>query len=171
MGRPVDECIHVHATLSYWSSFTISKPLSSYQADSLVFQCPWVIEVFRKQPHFLQDYYQKGIRGVMLRRFLLQTIPSQFASISLGDILVSPNTQAATSTHPRNSDNGVMAVLDEERAIKSWKRPSVSWKHLNRDMVQSFICFLQLYSEKHRTSIEPDGLYFHRLQVSVLSFT
>lgn len=72
---------------------------------------------------------------------------------------------------PMNYDMGHLLVLRVMNATMSRSWSSISWKYTETYGEQSFVCLLQIYNDKSKTTTKRSGLTFYALHFTMLNRT
>lgn len=98
--------------------------------------------------------YNSGARDTVHICNPIDVVKAQMSQVGLDKIFIKAPKNPTRRSHPMNSNICTRFVSVVSRAIKSHSSPSVSWKTFSEHGELSFICLLQVYSDKSVTSLQ-----------------
>lgn len=111
-----------------------------------------------------------GVPAEMYVRDAVSVLREQVASVRM-EQLVTQTCASEVSTHVMNSELGCVAAPLVQRAVQTSTDCGVSWRTKQRDGEESFVGFLQLYSDKSQTSMKSSAFSLYPFHATLLNLT
>lgn len=108
-----------------------------------------------------------GLTGTVYFRDSINAVKRQISETTFNKMIMTALKHPIFLSHPMNSNIGMKIVPAVQHAIQN-TFSSVSWKYLEEDREQSFLCLLQVYSNESIKSMKTTGIKFHQLHLTIL---
>lgn len=158
---PVQECRELVRTADDCLAYVDNKCRSQLSSDGFR-----EVMVEDEETGLTYTYFKKDPTAVLAKQIALANHRNCFFSPI--------NMQANESplyTNPMRAELGQTASVAVQRAVQSSLDDKVIWKTMEHDGRQSFVGFVQIYSDKSATTLKARGFSFYPIHLVLLNFS